>query len=214
MGLFNLRSIAVAGIVTAVASTALLTLVIDPPFAGSTPVMAQATSTVSTPDEIDARKRSAEEANRAFFDARPLPPGVTPPPKTGPSVPASCPRPTSADSGRLHELEYVPGGRLPIASVTQGEVTFGGREYNLLSGSLLDDSQRGAIAVLRFSADPCADLASGTLYQTSPTFEIVEEPNRSGAVTMIEFDVQSGLIEYRTAAGETGHFNVVTRKFP
>ena len=211
---FNARSIVIAGILTVVAFTALLTLVIDPPFTGgSTPVMAQATSTVSTSDEIDARKRSAEEANRTFFDARPLPAGVTPPPKTGATAPASCPRPTSPDGGRFHELEYAPGGKSPIAAVTQGEVTLGSREYNLLSGSLLDDPQRGAIAVLRFRIDPCAELANGTLYQSSPTFEIFEEPTQSGPVTMIDLDVTSAVIEYRTEGGQTGRFNIVTGKF-
>jgi hypothetical protein len=201
-----------AGVVTFAVSTALVALVARSPLTqGAPPVSAQATSTVTLPDEIDSRKRAAEEANRAWFDARRPPPGVTPPSKSGPTGPTSCPRLVPADSARLHAPEYAPGGRVDISVVSQGEVALRGREYNVLSGSLSSDPEQGAIAVLRFSPDPCAAIASGNRNVT--TFETLIGPTRSGPITLVDFDPSTGLIGYKTASGETGNFNVINGQF-
>jgi hypothetical protein len=128
----------------------------------------------------------------------------TPDPRNRPTVPASCPRKVPAQS--LISLPQVqdPGAR-DLRISTQADVVVGPDEYALSSGGRKDNPQQGAIVVTQFASNPCVPSSPRT------TVGEYAMPTAHGAITLTA--VHGELVDFTTADGTTGHFNLVTKQF-
>lgn len=121
-----------------------------------------------------------------------------------PTIPASCPRPTPAQSLILPPHRQDPGARNMTVS-TQATVVIGLDEYAVSSGSLADNRQQGVIVVTHFASDPCSPNGTGT------TVTQYTMPASHGAITLTA--IRGEVLEFSTSDGTTGQFDLVTKQF-
>lgn len=77
--------------------------------------------------------------------------------------------------------------------------------YTLDSGALLEDPQQGVIVLVHQANDPCVHPNQGV------EEKVYRTPSRHGTVTLTV--VQGPVVQFSTADGTAGSFDVVTRQF-
>lgn len=128
-------------------------------------------------------------------------------PPAAPSLPASCPVQLPAASSIRAADTGVPHVR---NLTTQAAVVVGQELYELSSGVGINpdgitNTQQGVISVYHPVQDTCAhrgQQAEEGVYRT---------PGQHGAVTLTA--IAGPIVQFRTADGTTGSFNVVTKQF-
>ena len=168
-----------------------------------------ATRTAVPPrDHTSSAAQATLQAERQAFEAAQRDQQATaqarPPVEKRPGTPVtSCPRQLPPDSAIGPAGQAVPGLRARLTShatvIVQQEL------YYLNSGARSDNPQQGLIHVYHPLRDPCAQPNQRAETGVYPT------PEERGAVTLTA--VRGALVEFTTADGATGTFNVVTKEF-
>ena len=118
--------------------------------------------------------------------------------------PNSCPLtlpPTSSISTPVRAVEGVK----VVQHRSTATVVVGTDLYILDSGALLENPQQGVIVLVHQVGDPCAHPNQQVEEKVYPL------PGLHGAVTLTT--VQGPVVQFATADGTTGAFDVVTRQF-
>lgn len=170
-----------------------------------------------------AAQASATAAQATATPPYPNPPGPIPT-LPDPTQAASCPLgqmtifPNNGPSPGYHDDETVPGVRL-IEVTTSGALGMvtDGWVYTLIASEVTAPAayaNKGVIHVQVGQEDICAFVTQHP-GQTTPKSPIQSGdyfvPGQSGAITFTT--INGAVIEYKTAAGQTGHFNYVTGTF-
>lgn len=118
--------------------------------------------------------------------------------------PSSCPL-TLPSASSISTPERAVEGVKVVQHRSTATVVVGTDLYLLDSGVLLESPQQGVIVLVHQVNDPCAHPDQQVEEKTYPPSGL------HGAVTLAA--VQGPVVQFSTADGTTGSFNVVTRQF-
>ncbi|MGI8689519.1 MAG: hypothetical protein ACR2M3_13175 [Thermomicrobiales bacterium] len=119
-------------------------------------------------------------------------------------LPSSCPLTVPSASSISTPIRAAEGVKL-VQHRSTATVVVGTDFYILDSGALLENPQQGVIVLVHPVDDACAHPGQQVEEKVYPTSGV------HGAVTLTA--LQGPVVQFATADGTTGRFNVVTRQF-
>lgn len=162
-------------------------------------VVGTGTSGTAPPRNINdllATRQAIRQATAKVAPQAPQRPPLAPP--------SSCPL-TLPSASSISTPERAVEGVKVVQHRSTATVVVGTDLYILDSGALLESPQQGVIVLVHQGDDPCAHPGQQVEEKTYPTSGL------HGTITLMA--VQGPVVQFATADGTTGRFNVVTRQF-